>query len=270
MSNTKKMPWFKFHVAAWRDEASLKMCSRVARSVWIDLLTYMHEAEPYGHLLIVGKEPTIAALAGLLALSIEDTKAIMEELETNNVFSRNSRGVIYSRRMIRDEKKRLEGVKTGPMGGNPTLWETSKKPRTLNATHNHTHNDTDNAPHNGRAHTRPRAQPRHREGGAPLKGDPHELLNTHSEHERDAPRPPPEGRSPASLTLPSGCKWNLTGPHPIFDQWWVRFSTWKSHRLWQEDLWGPPPGQPGSQIDLTAMEADWAIVQAHERLKEPA
>lgn len=114
-------PWLKFYPLDWRGDPKLRMCSMAARGLWIEILALMHEAAPYGHLLVNGKSPTdtqIAVLAGAPSDQITD---LLGELETAGVFSRTKDGVIYSRRMIRDEKKSAIARKNGGKGGNPTL-----------------------------------------------------------------------------------------------------------------------------------------------------
>jgi len=95
------------------------MCSRAARSLWVDLIGLMHDAEPYGHLLINGKPPTTKQLAAILGDSEKELKNLLVELENAGVFSKTEDGVITSRRMVRDEKKALEDAKNGKRGGNP-------------------------------------------------------------------------------------------------------------------------------------------------------
>jgi hypothetical protein len=53
--------------------------------------------------------------------SIDEVEGLISELEGMGVFSRNRNGVIYSRRICRDEKKRKTAQKNGKNGGNPTL-----------------------------------------------------------------------------------------------------------------------------------------------------
>ena len=54
-------PWLKFYPADWRADPRLRMCSLAARGLWIELMSYMHEGEPYGHLTIDGVPPPTTA-----------------------------------------------------------------------------------------------------------------------------------------------------------------------------------------------------------------
>jgi len=114
-----KRPWLKWYPSDWRSEPSLRMCSRAARSLWVDLIGLMHDAEPYGHLLVNGKAPTTKQLAAILGDSERELKNLLVELESAGVFSKTEAGVITSRRMIRDEEKAQQDAKNGKRGGNP-------------------------------------------------------------------------------------------------------------------------------------------------------
>ncbi len=120
MSATRK-PWMKFYAADWRADQALRMCSLAARGLWIECMAIMHEADPYGYLAINGKSLDSASLARLVGSDIADVEEAIAELEQAGVFSLNRAGTIYSRRMIRDEKKAKIARKVGKMGGNPTL-----------------------------------------------------------------------------------------------------------------------------------------------------
>lgn len=121
-------PWMKFFPSDWRSDPRLRMCSLAARGLWMEMLMLMHEAEPYGHLLVAGIAPSEDQLAVLAGTSPAEIPALLAELESADVFSRNTKGVIYSRRMTRDEKKARLAQKNGLKGGNPTLCKTRPNP----------------------------------------------------------------------------------------------------------------------------------------------
>ena len=103
------------------------MCSLSARGLWIELCGLMHEAKPYGHLLVNGHPVTDTQLAAILGCQQEELSQCMGELENAGVFSRNAKGVVYSRRMTRDHKKASTARKNGKKGGNPTLSKQTTK-----------------------------------------------------------------------------------------------------------------------------------------------
>lgn len=114
-------PWLKFYPCDWRGDPRLRMCSFAARGLWIDLMSYMHEGQPYGHLTIDGIAPDISGIAALTGRPEAETKKALAELEVRKVFSRTPEGTIYSRRMVRDAEKAARDKANGSAGGNPAL-----------------------------------------------------------------------------------------------------------------------------------------------------
>lgn len=121
-------PWFKFYPTDWRADPALRMCSATARGVWIDLICLMHEATPYGHLLINGHCPTDTQVAVLLGMPPQEFSSAKGELEQAGVFSHTKDGVIYSRKMTRRFKKAATARRNGRLGGNPKLSKESENP----------------------------------------------------------------------------------------------------------------------------------------------
>lgn len=121
-------PWLKWYPSDWRGEPRLRMCSLAARGLWVDLLSYMHEGQPYGHLTIDGIAPDIAGIAGLVGRPLAETRKALAELETRNVFSRTDAGTIFSRRMVRDHVKQERDKANGKGGGNPSLNPANNPP----------------------------------------------------------------------------------------------------------------------------------------------
>jgi hypothetical protein len=122
MSKAKaKQPWFKFNPQDWRGDAKLRMCSIGARGLWMEMMCIMHEAEPYGHLMVGGRPPSNKQLAMLAGVSHRECEQLLTELELAGVFSKTEEGVIYSRRMMRDKAKQDKDRENGKSGGNPNL-----------------------------------------------------------------------------------------------------------------------------------------------------
>lgn len=121
-------PWLKFFPTDWRADQSLRVVSLAARGLWIECMCIMHEADPYGHLVVNGRPVTDTQLASLTGATPDHLAELLAELEAAGVFSRNGKGVIYSRRMTRDHKKAQTARKTGKSGGNPTLCKTKGNP----------------------------------------------------------------------------------------------------------------------------------------------
>lgn len=123
-----KNPFLKFYTSDWRSDPALKMCSMAARGLWIELICLMHEASPYGHLLVNGHSVTDAQLGALVGAPPEQITALLGELEAAGVFSRTRAGVIYSRKLTRLAKKAATARNNGRKGGNPSLSNTTENP----------------------------------------------------------------------------------------------------------------------------------------------
>lgn len=101
--------WMKFWPGDWKGDAALRMCGLAARGLWIECIAIMHEAEPYGHLMVNGRALTTKQLASIVGAPERDVVKLLAELEEAGVFSRTDSGTIFSRRMVRDAAKSEEG-----------------------------------------------------------------------------------------------------------------------------------------------------------------
>src|SRR5881398_1393040 len=105
MSSTKR-PAFQWYPGDHRRDTAVQACSFEVRALWRDMMDLMHDGDPYGHLTAGGTPIAPQELARIVGLTTVKVKALLKELEERRVFSRTDRGVIYSRRMVRDEKNR--------------------------------------------------------------------------------------------------------------------------------------------------------------------
>jgi len=118
---TTHEPWSKFFWADWRSDPKLRVCSLAARGLWIEILSMMHEAEPYGHLLVNGKIPSEKQLAQAVGTPAKELQRLMGELSMAGVPSITGERVWFSRRMVRDNERRIVSRAYGSTGGNPKL-----------------------------------------------------------------------------------------------------------------------------------------------------
>jgi hypothetical protein len=114
-------PWMKFYPSDWRADPCLRMCSLAARGLWMEMIGLMHEASPYGHLIVRGRVVNDRQLAQLAGCAPDEAAQLLAELEESGVFSRTDEGVIFSRRMIKDEAREAEAKANGRKGGNPAV-----------------------------------------------------------------------------------------------------------------------------------------------------
>lgn len=118
-----RLPAFQFYPADWLKDPTLRSVSLAARGLWIDLLCLMSESERRGYLQDANGGPLDEKrIARMTGCAPQTAKKLLRELEDCGVFSRTeTEGIIYSRRMVRDEQIRQQNRANGSMGGNPAL-----------------------------------------------------------------------------------------------------------------------------------------------------
>jgi hypothetical protein len=96
----------KFYPTDWRGDQTLRAVSLAARGLWIEMLMIMHEADPYGHLVLGARPVSNDILARMVSAQPIEIEQLLAELENAGVYNRTGRGgVIYSRRMTKDRLK---------------------------------------------------------------------------------------------------------------------------------------------------------------------
>jgi hypothetical protein len=116
-----KRPSFQFYPADWLRDTALRSCSTGARGLWIDMICFMHEGNPYGHLKVGNKVILSTNLASMVGATLKDVIDWLEELHQAGVYELGEGGEIYSKRMVRDEILRNKRAEGGKLGGNPAL-----------------------------------------------------------------------------------------------------------------------------------------------------
>ncbi len=128
MATKGKLPFMKFYPADWRSDPGVRAATAGARGFWIECMSIMHEAWPYGHLLLSGKAPTERELAVQVAMTVCEVRRYRRELLDRQIASETDEGVLYSRRMVRDEERRRQNRDNGKLGGNPRLCGSDNRP----------------------------------------------------------------------------------------------------------------------------------------------
>lgn len=105
------LPWFKFSPASWRGDQALRAVSLAARGLWMECLCIMHEAKPYGHLVLNGTAIDDETLARMTGVPVAEVRALMAELRKAGVLSVTGKGVVFSRRMTKDHAAAHKGRK---------------------------------------------------------------------------------------------------------------------------------------------------------------
>jgi hypothetical protein len=121
-----KRPSFQFYPSDWLRDTALRSCSTGARGLWMDMICFMHEGSPYGHLKVGDKVILAFNLSRMVGETLDVVEGWLEELSTAGVYETTDEGVIYSKRMIRDENLRQIRAAGGSKGGNPALMDKGK------------------------------------------------------------------------------------------------------------------------------------------------
>lgn len=105
-----KLPYIALYTGDWlRDHVA--GCSLTAQGLWLRMMIVMHDCERYGYLSLNGSPIPPDAIARKCGCdSLVQYETLLAELDLAGVPSRTDSGVIYSRRMVRDAKKRADGA----------------------------------------------------------------------------------------------------------------------------------------------------------------
>jgi hypothetical protein len=100
-----KRPALQLYKGDWvRSEVG--MCSIAAQGLWLRLLFIMDDSRECGFLTVNGRPLTDQEVARLTGVPVAEVTGLLLELEAADVFSRDDRGIVYCRRMVRDEDER--------------------------------------------------------------------------------------------------------------------------------------------------------------------
>jgi len=116
-----KLPFLQLFVDDWLAEERLRICSLAARGLWIDMLCLMHKNTRRGFLGQANGQPmTAEQLSRLTGCSPAEVAHLSQELLTAGVASANEQGMVFSRRMVRDEEIRQVRQSAGKKGAEAT------------------------------------------------------------------------------------------------------------------------------------------------------
>lgn len=116
-----KRPSMNWYPGDHQRDTGIKACAFEPRGLWREMMDLMHDGEPYGHLTAGGVPIDPPDLSRIVGIPLFQVRKYLKELEDRKVFSRTLAGVIYSRRMVKDEITRRTKKRNGKLGGNPAL-----------------------------------------------------------------------------------------------------------------------------------------------------
>lgn len=101
-----KRPSFQFYPSDWRQDLALQRCSLEAQGLLINLICLLHEGKPYGYLRDDRSPISTHQCAHLLGIHVTRYIRLSGELIQGGILSVDDQGVIYSKRMVKDEQTR--------------------------------------------------------------------------------------------------------------------------------------------------------------------
>jgi hypothetical protein len=131
------LPWGKFWWKDWLTDPALSVCSLAAQGLWMRMLCIMSMSDPPGHLIIpptTRHESEAKQVARMCLADARQVRALLGELETRRVFSRDEAGSIISRRMIRDAELSVIGRDAASKGWAKRRGQPKGQPNADNGT----------------------------------------------------------------------------------------------------------------------------------------
>lgn len=101
----------------WLSSIDVRSCSLAAQGLWANMLAVMSRSDRKGFLSINGKPMESKELAKFVGEFKDKVEELLIELEYYNVFSRDTDGTIYNRRMVREAELSKKRAAAGRIGG---------------------------------------------------------------------------------------------------------------------------------------------------------
>jgi hypothetical protein len=122
------LPYGKFFWNDYAADLDLASCSLAAQGLWMRMLCIAAHHKPRkGYVAQAGKRLDAEGIGRIVAQPAEVVQGLLDELKAANVYSVDTHGRIYSRRMLRDAARTEKAEKSGAMGGNPKLKQHADK-----------------------------------------------------------------------------------------------------------------------------------------------
>lgn len=118
-----KLPYMQFYPGDWWREGGLRALDIADRGMWFEMLLTMHESPQRGRMVLPDGQPIPEdSVARMIGLDTPRYREGLDRLIKFGVAAVDSDGVVFCRRMVRDEEKRLKDEENGMKG-----WEKRKK-----------------------------------------------------------------------------------------------------------------------------------------------
>lgn len=122
MGAVAKLPALQFYPGDWKKDMGVQALDLHDRGLWFEMLLLMHDSDQRGKLVLNGRPMPHVAIARAVGLDIqifEERLTLLLELGVASLEAET--GIIYCRRMVKDEKNRAAHSEAGKKGGNPAL-----------------------------------------------------------------------------------------------------------------------------------------------------
>lgn len=124
-----KLPSFQFYPGDWHKDPGIRCLTMEERGVWFELILLMHESEERGKLVLNGKPYPEEYLANCCN-NLEQAKfnQILSKILAIGIASKDEKtGIIFCRRILREENIRKIRSESGSLGGAPQNNQNASK-----------------------------------------------------------------------------------------------------------------------------------------------
>lgn len=98
---SSKLSFIKFFPNDWTND-EVATCSLAAQGLWLRMMILAHHSKPYGYLVAQGVAIPPEVIAARCGCPLDVYTTLLAELDRAGVPRRTAKGVIYSKRMVKD------------------------------------------------------------------------------------------------------------------------------------------------------------------------
>lgn len=122
MGKTDKRPSLQFYPGDWKKDPAVTCLSLQSKGLWLEMLLLMFESPERGYLKHASGNPIgDEQLARMVGASVQEVRKCLAEMKLAGTYSVSDDGIIFCRRMVRDEQIAKIRRDAGKLGGNPKL-----------------------------------------------------------------------------------------------------------------------------------------------------
>lgn len=118
--------WTRFFWSDWSSDEALRSCSLAAQGLWMRMLCVAAQHDPIGYVAVNGRPLEVVDIAKIAGVDSVEAGDLLTQLDRTGVFSRDRKGCIYSRRMLKEHLAAIRDEENGKKGGSPTLCNTTE------------------------------------------------------------------------------------------------------------------------------------------------